>query len=120
MQVITGFFLAIHYTANVDLAFSSIRHMMRDVNGGWLFRTIHSNGASFFFICLFAHVGRGLYYGRYAYKGTWITGVMILLLVMASAFLGYVLPWGQISFWGATVITNLFRAIPYIGDNLVV
>jgi len=119
IQLVTGLFLAIHYTADTNLAFSSVSHIVRDVNSGWIIRTLHANGASFFFVCLFTHVGRGLYYGRYSYKGTWTTGVVLLLLVMSSAFLGYVLPWGQISFWGATVITNLFRAIPLIGDDLV-
>lgn len=119
IQILTGLFLAMHYTADVALAFSSVRHIIRDVNGGWFLRTLHANGASFFFICIYAHVGRGLYYGRYSYKLTWILGVFLLLLVIMASFLGYVLPWGQMSFWGATVITNLFRAIPYIGDSLV-
>ena len=101
------------------MAFNSVGHITRDVNGGWLLRTAHANGASFFFFCIYAHIGRGLYFGRYAYKGTWISGVMLLLLVIASAFLGYVLPWGQMSFWGATVITNLFSALPYFGERLV-
>ena len=118
-QILSGLFLAIHYTSDVSLAFSSVRHIIRDVNGGWFLRTLHANGASIFFICIYAHIARGLYYGRYAYKGTWVSGVVMLLLVMASAFLGYVLPWGQIRFWGATVITNLFRAFPYVGDSLV-
>jgi len=118
-QITTGFFLAMHYTADVDIAFNSVRHIVRDVNGGWLIRTLHANGASFFFICIYAHIGRGIYYGRYSYIGTWVSGVVILLLVIASAFLGYVLPWGQMRFWGATVITNLFRAFPYIGEALV-
>jgi len=119
IQIITGLFLAIHYTADLRLAFDSVCHIVRDVNGGWLFRYLHANGASFFFICLYAHVGRGLYYGRFAYKGLWFSGVALLFLVIASAFLGYVLPWGQIRFWGATVITNLFRALPYCGEDLV-
>ena len=119
-QILTGLILAIHYTADVDLAFGSIRHIVRDVNGGWLLRSLHANGASFFFICIYFHVGRGLYYGSYSYKGTWFTGVVLLLLVMATSFLGYVLPWGQISYWGATVITNLFRAFPYFGSDLVI
>jgi len=119
IQLLTGIFLAIHYTADVSLAFSSVRHIFRDVNSGWLLRSTHSNGASFFFICLYCHVGRGLYYGRYIYIRTWITGVILLVLVMAAAFLGYVLPWGQMSFWGATVITNLFSAFPYFGTDLV-
>nr|WOR81081.1 cytochrome b [Anaspides richardsoni] len=118
-QIITGLFLAMHYTAHVDLAFSSIAHICRDVNYGWFLRTFHANMASFFFICLYAHIGRGIYYGSYRFIHTWFTGVIILFLVMATAFLGYVLPWGQMSFWGATVITNLLSAIPYIGLEMV-
>ena len=118
VQLLTGFLLSIHYSANVVTAFASVDHILRDVNGGWMLRMTHANGASFFFLCLYAHVGRGLYYGSYHYIGTWIRGVMLLLLVMASAFLGYVLPWGQMRFWGATVITNLFSAFPY-GDSFV-
>nr|YP_009545539.1 cytochrome b [Penaeus latisulcatus]AYO45617.1 cytochrome b [Penaeus latisulcatus] len=119
IQIVTGLFLAMHYTAHVDLAFSSVAHICRDVNYGWLLRTLHANGASFFFICLYMHTGRGIYYGSFLYLHAWSVGVVILLLVMATAFLGYVLPWGQMSFWGATVITNLFSAIPYIGPDLV-
>nr|YP_009864989.1 cytochrome b [Daldorfia horrida]QKE42627.1 cytochrome b [Daldorfia horrida] len=119
IQIITGLFLAMHYTANIDLAFSSVAHICRDVNYGWLLRTMHANGASFFFICLYIHIGRGIYYGSYMIFHAWMIGVIILFMVMATAFLGYVLPWGQMSFWGATVITNLFSAIPYIGTNLV-
>lgn len=119
LQILTGLLLSIHYTANIDLAFSSLRHIIRDVNGGWILRSIHANGASLFFIGIYCHIGRGLYYGRYCYKGTWFTGVTLLIVVIASAFLGYVLPWGQIRFWGATVITNLFSAVPYLGDDLV-
>nr|YP_002922058.1 cytochrome b [Penaeus californiensis]ACB30101.1 cytochrome b [Penaeus californiensis] len=119
IQIVTGLFLAMHYTAHVDLAFSSVAHICRDVNYGWLLRTLHANGASFFFICLYMHTGRGIYYGSFLYMHAWSVGVIILLLVMATAFLGYVLPWGQMSFWGATVITNLFSAIPYIGTELV-
>jgi ubiquinol-cytochrome c reductase cytochrome b subunit len=119
VQLLTGLFLAIHYCADVTLAFSRVRHISRDVNYGWLLRILHANGARFFFICLYTHVGRGLYYGSYYFHFTWIVGVVILLLVIATAFLGYVLPWGQMSFWGATVITNLFSAIPYLGDDLV-
>nr|WOR80874.1 cytochrome b [Anaspides swaini] len=118
-QIVTGLFLAMHYTAHVDLAFSSIAHICRDVNYGWFLRTSHANGASFFFICLYAHIGRGIYYGSYRFIHTWSTGVIILFLVMATAFLGYVLPWGQMSFWGATVITNLLSAVPYIGLDMV-
>lgn len=119
IQILTGLFLAIHYTPQIDLAFSSVAHITRDVNYGWILRNLHANGASWFFICLYLHVGRGLYYGSYIYQETWNLGVIILILVMAAAFLGYVLPWGQIRFWGATVITNLFSAIPYIGKALV-
>ena len=118
-QIFTGIFLAIHYTPHVEIAFSSVIHIIRDVNYGWLLRTIHANGASFFFICLYLHVGRGLYYGSYLFLLTWFSGILLLLLTMAAAFMGYVLPWGQISFWGATVITNLLSAIPYIGDIIV-
>nr|YP_009254371.1 cytochrome b [Caridina cf. nilotica HMG-2016]ANC75344.1 cytochrome b [Caridina cf. nilotica HMG-2016] len=119
IQIATGLFLAMHYTAHIDLAFSSVAHICRDVNYGWLLRTLHANGASFFFICLYMHIGRGIYYGSFMYMHTWMVGVVILFLTMATAFLGYVLPWGQMSFWGATVITNLFSAIPYIGTDLV-
>nr|AIG53234.1 cytochrome b [Ctenotus robustus] len=119
VQVLTGLFLAMHYTADISSAFSSVAHICRDVQYGWLIRNIHANGASMFFICLYLHIGRGLYYGSYMFKETWNIGVILLLLVMATAFVGYVLPWGQMSFWGATVITNLLSAIPYIGTNLV-
>nr|YP_007026104.1 cytochrome b [Calanus hyperboreus]AFU88800.1 cytochrome b [Calanus hyperboreus] len=119
IQILTGLFLAMHYCGDISLAFYSVNHISRDVNYGWLLRMFHANGASFFFICLFLHVGRGLYYGSYFFTPTWLVGVVILLIVMATAFLGYVLPWGQMSFWGATVITNLFSAIPYIGGDLV-
>nr|AGB14151.1 cytochrome b [Pelophylax plancyi] len=118
-QMATGLFLAMHYTADTSLAFSSIAHICRDVNNGWLLRNLHANGASFFFICIYFHIGRGLYYGSYLYKETWNIGVILLFLVMATAFVGYVLPWGQMSFWGATVITNLLSAAPYIGPDLV-
>nr|YP_086866.1 cytochrome b [Diplometopon zarudnyi]AAT08515.1 cytochrome b [Diplometopon zarudnyi] len=118
-QIITGLFLAMHYTADATLAFSSIAHISRDVQYGWLIRTIHANGASFFFICLYLHIGRGLYYGSYMLKPTWNLGMILLLTTMATAFVGYVLPWGQMSFWGATVITNLLSAVPYIGTTLV-
>nr|QUO98736.1 cytochrome b [Pseudolimnophila brunneinota] len=119
IQIMTGLFLAMHFTANIDSAFDSISHICRDVNYGWLLRTLHANGASFFFICLYLHVGRGIYYGSYMYHMTWSVGVLLLFLVMATAFVGYVLPWGQMSFWGATVITNLLSAIPYLGMDLV-
>nr|ACY09716.1 cytochrome b [Bactrocera oleae]ACY09898.1 cytochrome b [Bactrocera oleae]ACY09924.1 cytochrome b [Bactrocera oleae] len=119
IQILTGLFLAMHYTADINLAFNSVNHICRDVNYGWLLRTIHANGASFFFICIYLHVGRGIYYGSYLFTPTWLVGVLILFLVMATAFMGYVLPWGQMSFWGATVITNLLSAIPYLGIDLV-
>lgn len=119
IQLLTGIFLAIHYTANIELAFSSVIHICRDVNNGWLLRNLHANGASLFFICLYLHVGRGIYYGSYKLFMTWAVGVVMLFLIMGTAFLGYVLPWGQISFWGATVITNLLSAVPYIGNDIV-
>ena len=119
VQISTGLFLAIHFARDTSLAFSSVRHICRDVNLGWALRILHANGASAFFICLYCHIGRGLYFGSFHYQVTWLVGVTLLLLVIATAFLGYVLPWGQISFWGATVITNLFSAIPYIGGDLV-
>lgn len=119
IQLITGIFLAIHYTANIDLAFYRVNHICRDVNYGWIIRTIHANGASFFFICIYLHIGRGIYYGSFKLIHTWIIGVIILFTVIGTAFIGYVLPWGQISFWGATVITNLLSAIPYLGTILV-
>nr|WPN89802.1 cytochrome b [Fenusa sp. 1 GYN-2023a] len=118
-QLMSGVFLAMHYTANIEMAFSSVIHICRDVNNGWMMRTLHANGASFFFICMYSHIGRGMYYGSYKFKKTWMTGVLILLLVMGAAFMGYVLPWGQMSFWGATVITNLLSAVPYLGKLLV-
>jgi len=118
-QIITGLFLAMHYSGDVTLAFNRVAHITRDVNYGWLLRVIHANGASFFFICLYLHVGRGIYYSSYIYTYTWTVGVIILFLVIAAAFIGYVLIWGQISFWAATVITNLLSAIPYLGQILV-
>nr|AHY87870.1 cytochrome b [Coloeus monedula] len=118
-QIITGLLLAMHYTADTSLAFSSVAHMCRNVQFGWLIRNLHANGASFFFICIYLHIGRGFYYGSYLNKETWNVGVILLLALMATAFVGYVLPWGQMSFWGATVITNLFSAIPYVGQTLV-
>nr|ACU30572.1 cytochrome b [Ramphocelus flammigerus] len=118
-QIVTGLLLAMHYTADTNLAFSSVAHMCRDVQFGWLIRNLHANGASFFFICIYLHIGRGIYYGSYLNKETWNVGIILLLILMATAFVGYVLPWGQMSFWGATVITNLFSAIPYIGQTLV-
>nr|AAR38835.1 cytochrome b [Budorcas taxicolor tibetana] len=119
LQILTGLFLAMHYTSDTTMAFSSVTHICRDVNYGWIIRYMHANGASMFFICLFMHVGRGLYYGSYTFLETWNIGVILLFTTMATAFMGYVLPWGQMSFWGATVITNLLSAIPYIGTNLV-
>nr|QXM16907.1 cytochrome b [Neoneuromus vanderweelei] len=119
IQILTGLFLAMHYTANIEMAFSSVAHICRDVNYGWFLRTLHANGASFFFICIYFHVGRGMYYGSYKFLHTWMTGVLLLFVVMGTAFMGYVLPWGQMSFWGATVITNLLSAIPYLGTMLV-
>ena len=120
IQIATGLFLAMHYCGDVQSAFNRVRHMCRDVNYGWLLRMCHANGARFFFICLYLHIGRGLYYGSYVYTHTWRVGILLLFAVMAAAFFGYVLPWGQISFWGATVITNLFSAIPYFGEDLVI
>lgn len=119
IQIITGIFLAIHYTSDTLLAFNSVNHICRDVNNGWLLRTLHANGASFFFFCIYFHIGRGIYYGSSKYLYTWIVGVLLLFLTIGTAFIGYVLPWGQISFWGATVITNLLSAVPYIGIDLV-
>lgn len=118
-QLVTGIFLSIHYTPHIDYAFDRVIHIIRDVNHGWLLRTIHANGASFFFICIYLHIGRGIYYGSYKFLFTWFSGILLLLLTIGAAFIGYVLPWGQISFWGATVITNLLSAIPYVGDIVV-
>jgi len=121
LQIVTGVILAMHYTPNVDLAFVSVEHIMRDVNYGWLLRYLHANGASFFFILVYAHIGRGLYYSSYKAPRVmpWSVGVIILVLMMAIAFLGYVLPYGQMSLWGATVITNMLSAIPWIGQDFV-
>jgi len=121
LQIVTGILLAMHYTPHVDLAFNSVEHIMRDVNGGWLLRYLHANGASLFFFVVYIHIGRGLYYGSYAAPRhiLWIIGVVIIILMMATAFMGYVLPWGQMSFWAATVITNLFSAIPVVGPSIV-
>jgi len=119
IQILTGLFLSIHYVPNIEIAFSSVSHISRDVNYGWILRSIHANGASIFFLFLYLHVGRGIYYGSYNLTETWNIGVILFILTIATAFIGYVLPWGQISFWGATVITNLFSAIPYIGKTLV-
>jgi len=121
IQLITGIALAMHYTANLDLAFLSVEHIMRDVNYGWLLRYLHANGASMFFIVVYIHTFRGIYYGSFVYprQSLWIVGVVILFLMIITAFMGYVLPWGQMSFWGATVITNLFSAIPFFGSDIV-
>nr|QFG38781.1 cytochrome b [Glaphyrina caudata] len=119
IQIVTGLFLSMHYTAHVDLAFSSVIHISRDVTYGWLLRALHANGASWFFICIYLHIGRGMYYASYVNIHAWNVGVVLLFLTMATAFLGYVLPWGQMSFWGATVITNLLSAVPYLGKMLV-
>ena len=120
LQIITGIILVMHYTPHVDHAFDSVEHIMRDVNGGWAIRYIHANGASLFFIAVYMHIFRGLYYGSYKEprEVTWIIGMLIYLAMMATAFMGYVLPWGQMSFWGATVITGLFGAIPFVGESL--
>ena len=119
-QLITGIVLAMHYTAHVDMAFDSVEHVMRDVNYGWLLRYLHSNGASMFFIAVYVHIFRGMYYGSYKAprEVLWMIGVLIYLVMMATAFMGYVLPWGQMSFWGAKVITNLFSAIPFVGESV--
>nr|YP_010952500.1 cytochrome b [Macroglossum pyrrhostictum]WMQ52754.1 cytochrome b [Macroglossum pyrrhostictum] len=119
IQILTGLFLTMYYTANIEMAFYSVNYICRNVNYGWMIRTLHANGASFFFICIYIHIGRGIYYESYNLMYTWFIGVIILFLLMATAFMGYVLPWGQMSFWGATVITNLLSAIPYLGNMLV-
>ncbi len=120
VQLITGIVLAMHYTPHVDMAFSSVEHIMRDVNYGWLLRYMHANGASMFFIAVYVHMFRGMYYGSYKAPREilWMIGVLIYLIMMATAFMGYVLPWGQMSFWGAKVITNLFSAIPFVGKSV--
>ncbi|MRX50933.1 cytochrome b [Paracoccus sp. S-4012] len=120
LQIATGVVLAMHYTPHVDLAFASVEHIMRNVNGGHMLRYLHSNGASLFFLAVYIHIFRGLYYGGYKAprEVTWIIGMLIFILIMATAFMGYVLPWGQMSFWGATVITGLFGAIPGIGPTI--
>jgi quinol-cytochrome oxidoreductase complex cytochrome b subunit len=121
IQIITGVLLAMHYTADISLAFVSVEHIMRDVNNGWIIRYMHANGASMFFIVVYAHIMRGLYYTSYIRPRQlgWVFGVIILLLMIVTAFMGYVLPWGQMSFWGATVITNLVSAIPFVGKDIV-
>nr|YP_010989879.1 cytochrome b [Loepa microocellata]WOV68239.1 cytochrome b [Loepa microocellata] len=118
-QILTGLFLTMYYTANIELAFFSVNYICRNVNYGWMIRTLHANGASLFFICIYLHIGRGIYYESFNLKYTWFIGIIILFMLMATAFMGYVLPWGQMSFWGATVITNLLSAIPYLGTMLV-
>jgi ubiquinol-cytochrome c reductase cytochrome b/c1 subunit len=120
-QIVTGVILAMHYTPHATMAFTSVEHIMRDVNYGWLMRYLHANGASMFFVAVYIHIFRGLYYGSYKAprEVLWILGVVIFLLMMATAFMGYVLPWGQMSFWGATVITNLFSAFPVVGETIV-
>ena len=120
-QIVTGLVLAMHYIAHADMAFDSVEHIMRDVNYGWLIRYIHANGASMFFLAVYIHIFRSLFYGSYKAPREiiWIIGIIIYLLMMAAAFMGYVLPWGQMSFWGATVITNLFSAIPLVGEGIV-
>nr|QTC08252.1 cytochrome b [Pteroptyx tener] len=119
IQILTGLFLAMHYCSDISMAFNSVVHICRDVNYGWLMRIIHMNGASMFFVCLYLHIGRGMYYSSYLQTMTWTIGVIMFLAIMGTAFLGYVLPWGQMSFWGATVITNLLSAIPYLGTSIV-
>nr|WOR80652.1 cytochrome b [Luciola sp.] len=119
IQILTGLFLAMHYCSDISLAFNSVMHICRDVNYGWLIRIIHMNGASLFFVCLYLHIGRGMYYSSFMQTKTWLIGVILFFMIMATAFLGYVLPWGQMSFWGATVITNLLSAIPYMGTSIV-
>ena len=120
-QIVTGLILAMHYVAHADLAFGSVEHIMRNVNYGWLIRYVHANGASMFFLAVYIHIFRSLYYGSYKSPREiiWILGMIIYILMMATAFMGYVLPWGQMSFWGATVITNLFSAIPLVGESIV-
>jgi len=118
-QIISGVFLAMHYSCDMGLAFERVSHISRDVSIGWFLRITHANGARFFFICVYLHVARGVYYGSFNFKETWLIGVVILFLLIGTAFLGYVLPWGQISFWGATVITNLASAVPLVGQELV-
>lgn len=119
IQIVTGLFLAIHFSADVNLSFNTVAHISRDVNYGWLIRALHANGASFFFLCLYMHAGRGIYYFSFKLMHTWSIGVIIILVTIGTAFIGYVLIWGQISFWAATVITNLLSAIPYLGQILV-
>jgi ubiquinol-cytochrome c reductase cytochrome b subunit len=121
IQILSGIFLAMHYTPHIDLAFSSVEHIMRDVKNGWFIRYVHANGASMFFIVVYCHIFRGLYYGSYMHPRQllWCSGVIIFILMMATAFMGYVLPWGQMSFWGATVITSLITAVPLVGKAIL-
>nr|BBA74602.1 cytochrome b [Apis nigrocincta] len=119
IQIVSGFILSMHYCPNIDIAFWSITNIMKDMNSGWLFRLIHMNGASFYFMMMYIHISRNMFYCSYKLSSVWGIGIMILLISMAAAFMGYVLPWGQMSYWGATVITNLLSAIPYIGDTIV-
>lgn len=119
LQIVTGIFLAIHYSSDIRTAFLCIDHIMRDISGGWFLRLLHANGASLFFFRIYLHIGRGLYFRSYVLTFTWLSGIAIFLITILTAFLGYVLPWGQISYWGATVITNLLSAIPYLGQFLV-
>nr|UZT67544.1 cytochrome b [Ibalia sp. ZJUH 20220011] len=119
IQIISGLFLSMHYTPNINNAFNSIINIMHNINYGWIMRLIHMNGASMYFLCMFIHIGRGLYYNSYYLMYTWLIGSIIFIVSMATAFLGYVLPWGQMSYWGATVITNLMSAIPMIGNEIV-
>ena len=119
IQIVTGLFLSFHYVPHTSFAFESVIHIIRDVNYGWLIRYIHANGARFFFIFIYIHIGRGIYYGSYINQQVWNIGIIMLFLSMATAFVGYVLPWGQISYWGATVITNLLSSIPYFGPSIV-
>nr|YP_010865484.1 cytochrome b [Eoneureclipsis hainanensis]WGT74393.1 cytochrome b [Eoneureclipsis hainanensis] len=119
MQIITGIFLSMNYSTNINISFESINHIYHNVNYGWLYRILHANGASLFFTCIYIHIGRNMYFESFMNQITWYTGIIILLIMMMTAFVGYVLPWGQMSFWGATVITNLLSAIPYIGNMLV-
>jgi len=119
VQILTGIFLAMHYSADVSIAFSSVTHILEDVNYGFLLKYLHANGASVFFICVYIHIARGLYYGSYLKSHLWFSGISLFLIMMLTAFIGYVLPWGQMSFWGATVITNFVSAIPYIGNDVV-
>lgn len=119
IQIFSGLFLAIHFCADHLITFSTISHIMRDTNIGSLIRIIHANGASLFFLCIYFHIGRGIYYNSFYLIKTWVSGIIVLIILIATAFIGYVLPWGQMSFWGATVITNLLSAIPYIGSILV-